>query len=377
MNYIPRIPKIKDKIEKNKVLLIFGPRQIGKTFLVNKYIEESGETYLKLFGEDLDVKSVLSVPSSSKLLDFFGSARNIFLDEAQQIPNIGTTLKLLIDLNLGFTFIVTGSSSFELVGQVGEPLVGRYNLINLFPLSYLEIKNSYLYNPLNHLNNFLLYGGYPEVVKTLDQKNKIEKLENITNSYLLKDIFIFEKIKKPDMLLNLLKLLAYQIGSEVNINEIAIKLEVGNATVERYIDILEKSFIIKRLYPYAKSLRNEIKRKTKIYFLDLGIRNSLIDDFSNLNFRRDIGNLFENFLVIERLKRNTYGRHYTSSYFWRDVHSGEVDYLEIDSGVIKAYEFTYNNLLNKKKINKMFTATYGPTVYQILDKDNFLPFISP
>ncbi len=374
MEYIKRLAKIEEKFEKNKVLLIYGPRQVGKTFLVNRFIEKSGLSFLKLSGEDLDAKSLFSVPSSSALLSRIGNYRNIFIDEAQLIPNIGKTLKLLIDLDLGFSFIVTGSSSFELAGQVGEPLVGRFNLINLFPLSYNEIESS-SFHSINLLTETMLFGGYPEIVKLKDVGDKIEKLENITNSYLLKDIFIFERIKKPDMLLNLLKLLAYQVGNEVNINEISLKLEVRNETVERYIDILEKSFIIKRLYPYSGNMRNEIKKKSKIYFYDLGIRNALINNFSDLKTRSDVGGLFENFIFIERFKRNSYSRFYTSIYFWRDTQAGEVDYIEIDNGKVSAFEFTYNNLLNKKRKNKKFIENYNPDVYEILDKDNFRGFI--
>jgi predicted AAA+ superfamily ATPase len=375
MEYIKRLANIAEKFEKNKVLLIYGPRQVGKTFLVNRFIEKSGLSFLKLSGEDLDAKSLFSVPSSSALLSRIGNYRNIFIDEAQLIPNIGKTLKLLIDLDLGFSFIVTGSSSFELAGQVGEPLVGRFNLINLFPLSYNEIESS-SFHSINLLTETMLFGGYPEIVKLKDVGDKIEKLENITNSYLLKDIFIFERIKKPDMLLNLLKLLAYQVGNEVNINEISLKLEVRNETVERYIDILEKSFIIKRLYPYSGNMRNEIKKKSKIYFYDLGIRNALINNFSDLKTRSDVGGLFENFIFIERFKRNSYSRFYTSIYFWRDTQAGEVDYIEIDNGKVSAFEFTYNNLLNKKRKNKKFIENYNPEVYEILDKDSFRDFIS-
>lgn len=373
--YINRIPKIEEEIEENKVLLIFGPRQVGKTFLVKKYIEESGLFFLKFSGEDLDTKVIFSVASSSALLSKIGEARNLFIDEAQLIPNIGRVLKLLIDLDLGFKIIVTGSSSFELMGQVGEPLVGRFSLINLFPLSHQEIKNSDLYNPLNQLENLLLFGGYPEVVKETFFQKKISKLENITNSYLLKDIFVFEKVLKPALLVNLLKLLAYQIGNEVNVYEIATKLEIKSETIERYINILEKSFIIFRLTPYSGNLRNEIKKKSKIYFYDLGIRNSLIENFASLDTRSDIGGLFENFLILERKKNHEYTHQYFQKFFWREVGGGEVDYLEIRDEKISAFEFGFFNNLGRKKLAKRFLEKYKPAEVNIVDKNNYFKFL--
>jgi len=377
--YIPRFPKIEDKIENGKVLVIYGARQVGKSSLVKKYLEKiAGENpppkQLFFNGEDINVQAIFSSMNLKTLNEAVGEADIIIVDEAQVIPNVGISLKLLVDTKLNLKIIVTGSSSFELSGQIGEPLVGRMNVIKLLPLWEKEIKDAGLLDYITGLDFALRFGRYPAVVVEPIAEKKKEIITNIVNGYLLKDILAFEQVKNSKLILDLLKLLSYQIGNEVSVNEIAIKLSISRNTVNRYLDLLEQSFIIFPLRAFAKNLRNEIRKKGKYYFYDLGIRNALIENFDSVDIRGDIGALWENFLIIERLKRNTYLDPYKSVYFWRKLSGAEVDFIEIFSEHIDGYEFSLKQKSNHKS-KTSWLRSYKNSTWKNIHKENYKDFI--
>lgn len=372
--YINRYPKIEDKIEAGKVLVIYGARQVGKSFLVKKYLETVAEKYLFFNGEDVNVSAIFSSMDLKILNEAIGDTDLIIIDEAQVVPSIGTSLKLLVDTRKDLKIIVTGSSSFELSGQVGEPLVGRMNVITLFPFWEKEIMDAKLDNYIDNIDFALRFGRYPAVVTTQVVEKKKEILTNIVNGYLLKDILAFERVKNSKLILDLLKLLAYQIGGEVSVQEIAAKLSVSRDTINRFLNLLEQNFIIFSLRPYAKNLRNEIRKKEKYYFYDLGIRNALIENFDAIDIRNDIGALWENFLVIERVKRNNYIEPYKSIYFWRKSTGAEVDFIETFSDGLYGYEFSFTEKRNFKS-KKSWLEDYPKATWKNIYKENFREFV--
>ena len=377
--YIPRFPKIEDKIEAGKVLVIYGARQVGKSSLVKKYLEKvTTETpaLKQLFfnGEDVNVQAIFSSMNLKILNEAVGDAELMVLDEAQVIRNVGISLKLLVDTKPGLKIIVTGSSSFELSGQIGEPLVGRVKVITLLPLWEREIKEAGLSDFITGLDFALRFGRYPAVFLEPVIEKKKELVTNIVNGYLLKDILAFEQVKNSKLILDLLKLLAYQIGNEVSVNEIASKLSISRNTVNRYMDLLEQNFIIFPLRSFAKNLRNEIRKKEKYYFYDLGIRNALIENFDAIDTRGDLGALFENFLVMERFKRNTYIDPYKAVYFWRKLSGAEVDLVEAYGDHIDGYEFSWREKAGQKS-KKSWLESYSGATWVNIHQDNYKDFI--
>lgn len=377
--YIIRFPKIEDKIESGKVLVIYGARQVGKSSLVKKYLdkikaEDPDLKQLFFNGEDVNVQAIFSSMNLKTLNEAIGDASLVILDEAQVIRNVGISLKLLVDTKPELKIIVTGSSSFELSGQIGEPLVGRMNVINLLPLWEREIKDAGLLDYVTGLDFALRFGRYPAVFTETVVEKKKEIITNIVNGYLLKDILAFEQVKNSKLILDLLKLLAYQVGNEVSINEIAIKLSINRTTVNRYLDLLEQNFIIFPLSAFSGNLRNEIRKKEKYYFYDLGIRNALIENFDDTTTRGDIGALWENFLIIERMKHNMYVDPYKSIYFWRKLSGAEVDFVEVYGNHIDGYEFS----LKKKSSTKShisWKASYLHSTWTNIYSDNYKDFI--
>lgn len=377
--YIQRFPKIEDKIEAGKVLVIYGARQVGKSFLVKNYLDRirlDNPTIKQLFfnGEDVNVQAIFSSMNLKILNEAIGDTAILIIDEAQVIRNIGISLKLLVDTKPYLKIIVTGSSSFELSGQIGEPLVGRMNVINLLPLWEREIKEAGLLDYITSIDFSLRFGRYPAVFKEPVIEKKKEIITNIVNGYLLKDILAFEQVKNSKLILDLLKLLAYQVGNEVSINEISNKLSVSRSTINRYLDLLEQNFIIFPLHSFAKNLRNEIRKKDKYYFYDLGIRNALIENFDTTDTRGDIGALWENFIIVERLKHNTYSDPYKSVYFWRKLSGAEVDFVEIQGDRINGYEFSLKEKINSKsKVSWM--ENYINATWTNIHKENYTDFI--
>jgi len=367
-------PIIAKMSQSNKIVIIYGARQVGKTTLANQIIDRLGLKTLKINADEKKYHDILGSRDLDKMKSLVSGYELLFIDEAQRIENIGINLKILADGLKDLKIIVTGSSSFELANKIKEPLTGRVWTYTLFPLSFLELSGQNNEFELNgFLNSFLIQGAYPEVFTTENLKDKKKLLEEIATSYLYKDILELESIKKSDKIYKLLKLLAFQIGQEVSINELSDNLDLSSETVKRYIDLLEKSFIIFRLSALSKNPRKEIAKKDKIYFYDLGIRNVLIDNFNAVDDRNDQGALFENFLVIERIKKTTYQETLVSGYFWRAYTGSEIDYVENLEGKYGAYEFKYGKGVARKP--QKFFETYGESEFVVINRENYLTFI--
>lgn len=356
--------------DNKKAIVVIGPRQVGKTTLIQKIVE--GKKTLFLNGDDPQTRLQLATANSQFLLQLVTDYDTIVIDEAQRIENVGVVVKMLIDAKLNKQFILTGSSSLDLGNKINEPLTGRKWEHQLFPLSWSEIKNHYSFaNAYARLEEFLIYGMYPEVVT---EANKQKRLLQLSGSYLYQDILELVNIKKPDLLMKLLNALALQLGGEVSYNELAKILGVDRMTVINYIDLLEKVYVIFRLHPFSTNQRNEITAKPKIYFYDNGIRNAIIGQFNPLQSRQDVGALFENFFISEKMKQLNYKGFYGKTHYWRNMQQAEIDFIEINEGEILAYEIKYNP---NKKVNftKSFTEKYHPKETLVVNKDNFWEYL--
>ncbi len=374
---LKRIYNLQKLITPGRVVFLYGPRRVGKTYLLTNFLQNyKGKAFLGI-GDDLDLQEILAQQSVNTYKKYFSEYDLIAIDEAQMIPNIGKYLKLLVDLFPNKYFIATGSSALFLNQQVGEPLTGRKWEYTLYPLSVLELSYTFPnYDIMRNLEEYLLFGFYPEVInaKSLQQKKKI--LYELVNSYLLKDILIFEHLKSSVTLVKLLKLLAYQIGSEVSLSELADNLNIDAKTVERYIDLLVKSFIIYPLGGFSRNLRKEITKKKKYYFIDLGIRNALIDNFEMLDTRPDKGTLWENFLVMERVKLHTYRETFAKLYFWRTWQKQEIDLIEVVNNNIFAYEFKFSpKAAAKVRMPLTFRKAYPEAKFNVIHKENYWDFV--
>lgn len=365
--------QIKKRLFSGKIICIFGPRRSGKTTLAKKILIEYGEDGYYMNCEDIRERSYLLPGEPNVLKKYLGSKKIVVIDEAQTIENIGIVLKVFVDTYPEIQIIATGSSSFELANRVGEPLVGRSWDFFLSPLSFKEIfANKDNAEIQKNFEDILIYGSFPSVVST-NTEDKIVSLSQIANNYLYKDIFTYEKIKKPKILEDLLHLLAFQVGNEVNITELGKKLEIGRPTVERYLQLLEKTFVIKRLYSLKRNRRDEIRSAFKVYFYDNGVRNYLINSFNNIKMRNDIGALFENYFVMERIK---YHQQKTNRlpliYFWRTHSQLEVDYIEEQDGMFKAFECKWNS---DKVIFTEFKKAYPNSETFVVNFKNIQDFL--
>jgi predicted AAA+ superfamily ATPase len=361
---------LSEKLFKGKTILLIGPRQVGKTTLIHQILEQ--KEYLFLNGDDPLVRTLLTNPSTKEIEGIIGKQKILFIDEAQRIENIGLTAKIIHDEFEGVQLIMSGSSAFELRNKTSESLTGRKWEYFMYPISYEEYEQAKGYlTAMGDLNNRLIYGYYPEVINHPGQERDI--LNEITQSVLIKDLLILGNIKKPEVLEKILKALAFQVGSEVSLNEIAQLTGVDKNTVSTYIHLLELAYVILPFSSFSRNLRNEIKMNRKYYFYDNGIRNSLIQNFNPVDLRNDIGALWENFLISERKKRNEYHRQYVSTYFWRTKQQQEVDYLEEGNGKVMGYEFKWN-AQSKVKIPKAFKEAYHAEV-MVIHKENFREFV--
>ncbi len=362
-------------LKPNKALIILGPRQVGKTTLMEDFLSTIRLKTKKVTGDNITIHQSLGSRSLKEITSFCEGYDLIAIDEAQKIPHIGIGMKLMVDHIPGIQIIATGSSSFELTGQVGEPLTGRKTTLMLYPVAQMEMLHHFnRYELKEKLDEFLVYGSYPAVItaETITEKKNI--LKELTGSYLLKDILEFERIKSPQLLIDLLRLLAFQVGSEVSINELAQNLKIDNKTVKRYIELLEKSFIISTLRGYSSNLRKEISKKAKYYFYDNGIRNTVIANFNPLNMRNDKEQLWENFLVMERLKKQAYTSLYANNFFWRTWSGKEVDFVEERDGKLFGFEFKWN--AKNKKPPQMWHDTYPEASWKVIDRLNYLDFVT-
>ena len=311
-----------------KVLVIYGPRRVGKTTLLKQYLSAVDKKYKLDSGDNILTRQILGSQNFSNISEYVSGYELIAIDEAQQIPDIGMGLKIIIDQIPGILVIATGSSSFDLANKIGEPLTGRKTTLTLYPIAQMELLNMYNKFELKEkLDDFLLFGSYPEVVLAKSKEEKIKILNETVASYLFKDILALENIKNPTALIKLLKLLAFQIGKPVSVNELATQLGLNSRTVEKYLDLLEKTFVVKAVSGFNKNLRKEISKKNKYYFYDNGIRNAVIGQFNDTESRNDIGEIWENFVIMERIKRNSYKGNYFNHYFWRNYDQKEIDWI--------------------------------------------------
>lgn len=364
------------QIKPGRVLILLGARRVGKTHLLKQIASKLPEAQtLFLNGEDqrtIDRMAERSVENFKLLL---GSAKFLFIDEAQNIPDIGGKLKLLVDEIPDVHVIVTGSSKFELNNKLGQPLVGRSHVIQLFPLAQIEYQtqeNSV--ETFSKLEQRLIFGSYPELLNYSDNEEKIDYLEGIVSSYLLKDILAYEGIKKADKIIDLLRLIAFQIGNEVSLDELAINLKgISRNTIESYLDLLSKVFIIYPVKGFSRNLRKEISKSNRWYFYDNGIRNALIRNYNPLNLRNDQGQLWENYLMAERMKVNAYLKRRVNTYFWRTYDQQEIDLIE-ESGIdLSAFEFKWK--MNKVKIPAAWKNNYPSATFGVIHNENYLNFV--
>lgn len=362
------------RLFKGKVIIVLGARQVGKTTLIENILSEQDYPIIELNGDEADVRELLGSTTSTRLRAIVGKNKIVFIDEAQRISNIGLTLKLFADKVPDVQVIATGSSSFELTAKINEPLTGRKYQFQLFPLSYLEMVDHHgLLTENRLLEHRLIFGYYPEIVTHPGEEREL--LQLLSDSFLYKDLLLLEDVTKPILFEKLLKALALQLGSEVSFNELSRLTGANHQTVEKYIILLEKAFVIFRLPAFARNVRNEIRKGKKFYFYDNGIRNAIIKNFQFPSQRTDIGPLWENFLISERIKAlSPYNRN-VDSYFWRTTQQQEIDYIEESSQSIVAWEFKWNKR-KKARIPKTFTRAYPEARCSVVTPDNFMEFLS-
>lgn len=363
---------IENDFGKGKIIVLMGARQVGKTTLFDK-ITKGKEDVLALNCDNYDTRATLENRTTTELRQLIGNHKMLFIDEAQKVKNIGLTLKMIADLKLPVQVLVTGSASFVLADEINEPATGRLIEHHMYPLSFGElVRHTSQMEEHRLLEQRMLYGTYPEVVTNPSDARSI--LTNLSNNYLYRDLLEYKGVKKPDVLQKLVRALALQIGSEVSYNELSRLIGIDKETVESYIDLLEKCYVVFRLSAYSRNLRTEIKRGRKIYFYDNGIRNALISNFAPLELRNDAGALWENMMVSERVKRNAYCKSYAQIYFWRTLQQQEIDLVEEKDGRLTAFEFKWGN--KKARMPRVFAETYPDAEFQIISPENYMEFVS-
>jgi len=358
-----------------KAVIIYGARRTGKTTLVKRFLQDIGEPYLLVSGEDITVQGYLASQSIEKLSAFVGANRLLVVDEAQKVPGIGANLKLIVDHIPDIRIIATGSSSFDLARAVGEPLTGRKTTLRLYPLSQLEIGQIEQRHQTDaNLESRLIYGSYPEVVLTNDNRAREQYLKEIVASYLYKDVLELDGIRHSSKISRLLQLMAFQVGKEVSYTELGTSLGMSKNTIERYLDLLEKAFVIQKLAGFSRNLRSEITKNSRYYFLDNGVRNALINNFNTLELRNDAGELWENYLVIERLKRQEYLQEQANNYFWRTYRQKEIDLVEEREGKLFGYEMKWG--ASQAKPPREWLEAYPNASWQLVNRQNYLGLIT-
>lgn len=362
---------IDQRFKDRKAIILIGPRQVGKSTLLEDYF--SHEKVMVLNGDDADTRELFKDANVSKLKRWIGTNELLIIDEAQRIENIGLGLKIIIDQIKQVKIIASGSSAFDLGNKLNESLTGRKWEFQMFPFSFEELVEHHGYiEEFRSLEQRLIYGSYPDVINHPQDAKAI--IKSIADSYLYKDILVLDRINKPEKLEKLLQGLAFQVGSEVSYNELARFTGIDKETVEKYIQLLEKAFVLFRLPSYSRNLRNELKKSRKIYFYDNGIRNAIINQFSPLHSRNDVGALWENYIIGERMKFNHYHGHLCNAYFWRTTAQQEVDYIEVFDGEFNAYEFKWNDL-KKARFAKTFVDAYQPKEMKVVTPKNYEEFL--
>jgi len=364
---------INNRLFKGKAILILGPRQSGKTTLIESILHDHSQPSISLNGDEPDVRELLSNTTSTRLKSIIGKNKIVFIDEAQRIPNIGITIKLFTDALKGIQVIATGSSAFDLANKTNEPLTGRKYEYLLFPFSFGEMVDHHgLIEEKRLLENRLIFGYYPEIVTKPGEEKELLKL--LSGSYLYKDILALEQVKKPAILEKIARALALQVGSEITYHEIGQLVGADNETVEKYVDLLEKAFVVFRLPAFSRNIRNEIKKGKKVYFYDNGIRNAVISNFSAVSTRSDVGPLWENLVISERMKYLHYSGADVSRYFWRTTMQQEIDYIEETSGKLSAFEIKWNPKA-KVRFPKTFINAYPLNSTKLITPENFESFL--
>ncbi len=365
---------IEERMFQGKAIIVIGARQVGKSTLFRQITETREESALILNCDEAEVRTLLTDANTSQLRMLIADNKIVIIDEAQRIADVGLMLKRIVDNFPDIQLLVTGSSSFELQNKLNEPLTGRKYEYNLFPISTAEIlKANGLVSVVQQLEQRLIYGSYPDVLN--HQQDAKELLMNIAGSYLYKDILSLDNIRKPQLLDKLLVALALQVGSEISYNEIAQTVGTDNKTIEKYIDLLEKCYVVFRLSAFSRNLRNELKKSKKIYFYDNGIRNAVIRNFSPLALRQDVGALWENFFISERIKYNHYNRTFAKSYFWRTSDKKEIDYVEELDGRFSVFEMKWNQKRKNTSLPALFLKSYDVAEQHIITPDNYMEWL--
>ena len=364
---------IQAQLFKGKAIILVGSRQVGKTTLLGELMRQSDKRILSLNCDEPEVQTLLTDTNVTKLRTIIGNNELVVIDEAQKVDNIGLTLKLIVDNIKDVQVVATGSSAFELRNRLNEPLTGRKFEYQMFPISSGEIIDTYgLLEEKRTLENRLIYGSYPDIIMHPEEARRY--LTDLTQSYLYKDVLSLDSLRKPQLLDKLLQALAFQVGSEVSTNELARTLQTDSKTIDKYLDLLEKCYVIFRLGGLSRNLRTELKRAKKIYFYDNGVRNAIIQQFAPVALRNDMGALWENFFIAERMKRNHYSGHYCNSYFWRTTLQQEIDLIEESDGTMTAFEMKWNP--SKKVIfSKSFTEAYNVKETVTITPENYLEYL--
>ena len=369
-----QLENLKSAIKPGKVVVIYGARRTGKTTLLKEFLKGRPEQYLLVSGDDITVQNYLSSQSLEKLKAFVGNNLLLVVDEAQKVQNIGLNLKLLVDHIPGISIIATGSSSFDLARSVGEPLTGRKTTLVQYPLAQLELSSIEQRHETDaRLEHRLVYGSYPEIVLMNDNREREQYLKEIVSSYLYKDILELEGIRQSAKIGRLLQLIAFQIGKEVSYNELGTSLGMSKNTVDHYLDLLEKAFVLQKLGGFSRNLRNEVTKNSRYYFCDNGVRNALINNFNPIDLRNDIGELWENYLIIERLKLQEYLREPANNYFWRTYTKKEIDLVEEKDGLLHGYEMKWGKA--RPHPPKEWINAYPGSSWSLVNKENYLDFI--
>jgi predicted AAA+ superfamily ATPase len=369
-----QLDNLRQFLSPGKVVVLYGARRTGKTTLVEEFLKEVKEPFLFVSGDDITVQEFLSSRSVEKLKAFVGASRLLIVDEAQRIRDIGLNLKIIVDHIAGIRVVATGSSSFDLARSIGEPLTGRKYTLRLYPLAQFEIGQTE--NPAQTVANLesrLVYGSYPEIVLLADNRRREQYLREIVSSYLYKDILELDSVRHSAKVSRLLQLIAFQIGKEVSCTELGGQLGMSKNTVERYLDLLEKAFVVFRLQGFSRNLRKEITKNCRYYFLDVGIRNALINNFNPLSLRDDVGSLWENYLVMERLKKQEYLGLTANNYFWRTYTQQEIDFVEEREGQLNGFEMKWGKGRNRPP--QEWAAAYPEAGWRVINRDNYLEFI--
>lgn len=371
--------RIKESLKPNKVVVVYGPRRVGKTYLLEKLANELKDKEIIKFdtGENKFTQDYLSSQSTERLKEYLGASTLLIIDEAQKIPNIGLNLKLIVDQIPNIKVLVSGSSPFDLSQQIGEPLTGRKTTLKLFPVSAKEIVENFgLDYQESLLPQNLIFGSFPEVLVSKEQAQKEKYLKELLDSYLLKDLLALEGVKKSKKFIDLLTLLAFQIGQEVSLSELGNNLDLHRNTVYKYLDLLEKAFVVINIRGFSRNLRKEVTKNSRYYFYDNGIRNALINNFNPLNLRNDVGMLWENYIVLERLKKQEYQDIFANNFFWRTYDQKEIDWVEMREGKLLGFEISYQPKGVSKAVRDEWLKTYPEGTLSLVDKENYLNFIA-